>query len=277
MAVEHDPSHSPRAYYGAELRRLRELAGLSQEALGQLVFCSGGYIGQMEVAVRKPQEDLSKRLDQVLKTDGHFLRVYEMVRKSSRYADYFAHAVELQSMALTISEFSPLLVPGLLQAPDYARALFEAAQPLRKAADNEEMVAARIARYELLNRPNAPLYWVILDEAVLRRPVGGASVMVRQMSHLVELIQDRKVLIQVVPYSAGAHALLVGSLCLMTFEDAPPTAYVDGLYTGNLIDDPALVDQCSLAYDLARAAALPPEASRAMIESAAEDYADASN
>ncbi|MCG6497303.1 helix-turn-helix transcriptional regulator [Kitasatospora sp. A2-31] len=275
MAVEHDPSHSPRAYYGAELRRLREQAGLSQEALGQLVFCSGGYIGQMEVAVRKPQEDLSKRLDQVLKTDGHLLRVYEMVKRSSRYVDYFADVAELQSMARTISQSSPLLVPGLMQTPDYARALFESAQPLRKAADNEALVAARMARTELLEQSKAPQYWAVLDEAVLRRPVGGAAVMGAQMAHLGELIRSRKALIQVVPYSVGAHSLMVGPLCLMTFDDAPPVAYVEGPFTGNLVDDPALVGRCTLAYDLVRAAALPPEASLALIESAAKGYANA--
>ncbi|MFJ3790441.1 Scr1 family TA system antitoxin-like transcriptional regulator [Kitasatospora sp. NPDC090091] len=275
MAMEHDPSHSPRVYYGTELRRLRELAGLSQEALGKLVFCSGGYIGQMEVAVRKPQEELSKRLDTVLMTDGHLLRVYEMVKRSSRYEEYFAAAAELQEMAEAISQFSPLLVPGLLQTPAYARALFEAAQPLKKAADIEAMVALRVGRSEILDRPTPPLYWAVLDEAALRRSVGGADVMSEQMTFLAGLVRARKAIVQVVPFSAGAHALMDGSLCLMTFEDAPPTAYVEGSHTGTLIDDPALVARYSLAYDLVRAAALSPEASLALIESAAEDYANA--
>ncbi|WP_327678089.1 helix-turn-helix domain-containing protein [Kitasatospora sp. NBC_00458] len=277
MAMELDPSHSPRAFWGKELKRLREEAGLSQDALGRVLFCSGAYVGQLEAAIRNPQEDMSARLDDVLKTGGHFLRVYEMYRKASRYADYFRHAAELQGLALTISEFSPLLVPGLLQTPDYARALFESAQPLRKAAENEEMVAARLARAELLDRENAPMYWAVLDEAVLRRPVGGASVMVRQLKHLADLIRSRKALIQVVPFVAGAHALMDGSICLMTFEDAPPTAYVEGPGTGNLVDEPSLVATYSLAYDLVRAAALSPEASLALIASAAEDYADAAN
>ncbi|MET9399367.1 helix-turn-helix transcriptional regulator [Kitasatospora sp. NPDC002965] len=277
MAMELDPSRSPRAFWGEEIKRLREEAGLSQEALGKLLFCSGAYVGLLEGAVRNPQEDMSVRLDDVLGTGGHFLRVYEMYRKSSRYADYFRHAAELQGLALTISEFSPLLVPGLLQTPDYARALFESAQPLRKAAENEEMVAARMSRAELLDRKSAPMYWAVLDEAVLRRPVGGEAVMAGQLRYLAALFQARKALIQVVPLTAGAHSLMVGSLSLMTFEDAPPTAYVEGLLTGNLVDDPALVDQCSLAYDLVRAAALSPEASLALIESAAEDHADAAN
>ncbi|MGW4893774.1 helix-turn-helix domain-containing protein [Kitasatospora sp. NPDC004240] len=277
MAKDFDPSDAPRGYYGAELRRLRELAGLTQDALGKLVFCSGAYIGQMEAAVRRPQEDLSRHLDKVLLTDGHFQRMYEMVRKSSRYADYFVHVNELQSTAKSISQFAPLLVPGLMQTPDYARALFEAAEPLRKAAENEEMVAARLARAKLLDQPKAPFYWAVLDEAVLRRPVGGHAVMAGQLKHLADLVRSRRVLLQVVPYETGAHPLMVGSLCLMTFEEAPPVAYDEGLYSGNLIDDPALVEKCSLAYDLVRAAALSPEASLALIESTAEDHANAPN
>ncbi|MGW6915997.1 helix-turn-helix domain-containing protein [Kitasatospora sp. NPDC054939] len=275
MAKEIDSSFAPRVFWGTEIKRLREEAGLTQEALGKLVFCSGAYIGQLEVAIRNPQEDMSKRLDEVLKTGGHFMRVYEMVMRSSRYADYFVNVVGLQSIALTISEFSPLLVPGLVQTPDYARALFESAQPLRSVAENEDLVAARLARAELLDRASAPMYWVVLDEAVLRRPVGGPKVMAGQLSHLAQLIRNRKALIQVVPYSAGAHALMVGSLCMMTFEDAPPTAYDEGLYSGTLVDDPALVDRCALSYDLVRAAALSPEASLSLIESAAEDYGNA--
>ncbi|MER7750596.1 helix-turn-helix transcriptional regulator [Kitasatospora sp. NPDC097643] len=277
MAKDFDPSDAPRRYYGEELRRLREAAGLTQEALGKLVFCSGGYIGQMEVAVRKPQKDLSEYLDNVLKTDGHFQRMYEMVRKSSRYEDYFAEVVELQSSAESISQFSPLLVPGLMQTADYARALFESANPLRKEVANEELVAARLARSAILDGAKAPLYWAILDEAVLRRPVGGPAIMARQMTYLVDLVRNRTAIIQVVPFSAGAYALMEGSVCLMTFEEAPPTVYLEGPQSGGLVDDPSLVRNFMLAYDLVRAAALSPEASRALIESAAEDYANAPN
>ncbi|MGW3043239.1 helix-turn-helix domain-containing protein [Kitasatospora sp. NPDC001159] len=204
MAKALDPTEAPRRFYGEELKRLREAAGLTQEALGKLVFCSGAYIGQIEQAIRNPQKDMPEYLDKVLGTDGHFQRLYEMVRKSSRYADYFIDVAELQSRAETISEFPPLLVPGLLQASGYARCLFEAAHPLRKPSEIEPMVALRVGRSELFDRANAPQYWAILDEAVLRRPVGGASVMRGQLVHLAELVRNRKAIIQVVPFSVGA-------------------------------------------------------------------------
>ncbi|MFE5579920.1 Scr1 family TA system antitoxin-like transcriptional regulator [Kitasatospora sp. NPDC056531] len=274
MAKALGPTDAPRRFYGEELKRLREAAGLTQEALGKLVFCSGAYIGQIEAAIRNPQKDMSEYLDRVLKTDGHFQRIYEMVRKASRYEDYFIDAAELQSSAVTISEFSPLLVPGLMQTPGYARAVFEASHPLRKPVEIEPMVALRVSRSELLDN-SALQYWAVLDEAILRRPVGGAPVMSGQLTYLAELIRSRRAIIQVVPLAAGAHALMDGSLCLMTFDDAPPMAYVEGPKWGGLMDDPALVARCSLAYDLVRAAALSPEASLALIESAAEDHANA--
>ncbi|MEV6974725.1 DUF5753 domain-containing protein [Kitasatospora sp. NPDC093806] len=277
MATEFNPSRSARAFWGQEVKRHREGAGMSQEALGKILFCSGAYVGLLETAVRNPQEGLSRLLDEHMKTGGHFMRVYEMFKKASRYAEYFEHAAELQTLATAISEFAALLVPGLLQTPDYARALFEAAQPLRKAAENEEMVAARMSRAGLLDREKAPMYWAVLDEAVIRRPIGGPAVMGRQMAHLAELVRNRKALVQVVPFAAGAHALTEGSLCLMAFDEAPPTAYVEAAMTGNLMDEPALVARLTLSYDLVRAAALSPEASLALIESAAEDYANAPN
>ncbi|MDH6123611.1 helix-turn-helix transcriptional regulator [Kitasatospora sp. GP82] len=267
-----DPSESPKAFYGAELRRLREAKGLSQDALGELVFCSGAYIGQMEAATRQPQKDLSERLDAALDTDGYFARLYPMVTRS-RFADYFAGIPELQTMAETLSSFEPDLVPGLLQTADYAREIFRSWNPLRAASDIEELVRLRTARARILDGPTRPQFWAILGESILRRPVGGPAVMHGQLSHIAHLVHSRRVIVQVLPFSAGAHALLEGSLILLTFVDAPPVAYSEGPFWGQLLDDPAFVAKCSWSYDLVRAAALSPEASLALIESAAEDFA----
>jgi hypothetical protein len=115
------------------------------------------------------------------------------------------------------------------------------------------------------------MYWAVLHEAVLRVPVGGPAVMARQFDHMAAMVRERKVLVQVLPFAAGARPEMGKMMKLMDFEDAPPTVYTEAVYSGNLLDDPAVVKRTQTNYDLIRAAALSPEASLALIESAAED------
>jgi transcriptional regulator with XRE-family HTH domain len=267
-----DASESPRAFYGAELRRKREEIGLSQDKLGERLFCSGAYIGQLEAATRKPQLDFAKQLDEVFNSRDYFHRLCGMVLKASRHAEKFEAAADLEALAQTICEYAAMFVPGLLQTEAYARAVFRAAQPIAEANRVEEQVAARMSRATKLEDPTKPLLWFVLDEAVIRRPVGGLAVMREQLDHIADLIRHDRIIVQVLPYSVGAHAL-AGPLFLMTFADAPPVAYVEGPQTGNLLEDPTLVAKCQLSYDLVRAAALSPGASLALIESAMEEYA----
>ncbi|MER7515119.1 helix-turn-helix transcriptional regulator [Streptomyces sp. NPDC126499] len=267
-----EPSTSPRAIIGAELRHARERKGLSQEALGELVFVSGSYIGQMEAGTRRIRPQIAVQLDEVLGTDGFFERNCTAANKS-KYPDHFAEAAEAEAEATTIKQFEPHLIPGLLQTPAYARELFRAYQPTAPDEVIDELVGARLARGRLLDDPTKPLLWVVLGEAVLRHKVGGPAVMAEALRHVVSLAHRRRVVVQVVPFSAGAHSSMGGPLKLMTFEDAPPLAYLQGHGSGRLEDDPATVARHSLTYDLLSATALPPRESLALIESAMEDYA----
>ncbi|WP_406267689.1 helix-turn-helix transcriptional regulator [Streptomyces sp. NBC_00191] len=259
-------------FFGAELKRLREDAGITQGALGASVFVSGGYIGQFEQAIRKPQLDVAQRIDETLQTGGFFERMCRKLINSSRYADYFAAAAELEALATRISEFAPTVVPGLLQTADYAQAVVLASNPLASDEYVQETVKARIDRAQILKDAARPVYWAILHETALRIPAGGPAAMARQLDHIAALVRERKTLIQVLPYAAGAYPQMGKMLTLMEFEDAPPTAYTEAVYSGNLLDDPAVVKRTEAAYDLLRAAALSPEASLALIESAAEDF-----
>ncbi|MET7679826.1 helix-turn-helix transcriptional regulator [Streptomyces sp. NPDC005423] len=259
-------------FFGAELKRRREGAGLTQMELGARVFVSGGYIGQFEQAIRKPQLDVAQRIDEVLQTDGIFERLCLRLIDDRRYADYFAKAAELEALATKICEFAHALVPGLLQTSEYARAVTLAMNPLAADEFIGEKVQGRMERALILKDATRPVYWAILHENVLRVPVGGADAMARQLDHLAMLARQRTVLVQVLPYAAGAYSLMNGMVTLMEFEDAPPTAYTEAVYSGNLLDDPAVVKHAYAAYDLLRAAALSPEASLALVESAAEDH-----
>jgi transcriptional regulator with XRE-family HTH domain len=259
-------------FFGTELKRRREDAGLTQVELGLRVFVSGGYIGQFEQAIRKPQLDVAQRIDGVLQTDGIFERLCRKLIDDKRYADYFARAAELEAQATKICEFAPALVPGLLQTPAYARAVTLAMNPFAPDEFIDEKVSGRMERAQILKDATRPVYWVILHENVLRIPVGGPAVMAEQLEHVAALARERTVMVQVLPYTAGAYAVMTGDLRLMEFEDAPPTAYTEAVYSGTLLDDPAVVKHVQSAYDLLRAAALSPEASLDLIESAAEDF-----
>ncbi|MET9804350.1 helix-turn-helix transcriptional regulator [Streptomyces sp. NPDC006368] len=259
-------------FYGTELKNRREAAGITQQELGRRVFVSGGYIGQFEQAIRKPQIDVAQRIDEVLQTDGFFERMCRKLINTSPYAEYFRAVAELEALATKICEFAPTVVPGLLQTAAYARTVTVAANPFVPEEYVDEKVTARLARARILADATRPEYWVTLHENVLRVPVGGPAAMAAQLEHVAALARERAVLVTMIPCTAGAHAAMDGSLRLMEFEDAPPTAYTETSFSGSLLDDPAVVKRAQRAYDLVRVAALSPEASLALIESAAEDY-----
>ncbi|MEU4213391.1 helix-turn-helix transcriptional regulator [Streptomyces sp. NPDC026206] len=260
-------------FFGSELKRHREAAGLTQQELGRRVICSGSYIGQFETGTRKPQLDVAQRIDAELKSDGFFARMCKRLIDSSPFADYFAEAAYLQGLAACIREYAPTFVPGVLQTAAYARAVFLGGFPFAPEEKIQSWVDARLERARILEHPTRPLLWVILDECVIRRRTGGGLVMGEQLMHLVALVRKRRVGVQVLPFEAGAPAL-GGALSLMAFDDAPPVAYTEGPKVGNLMDDPALVSESECAYALARASALSLEASVSLIQSVAEEYMD---
>ncbi|MFF4181875.1 Scr1 family TA system antitoxin-like transcriptional regulator [Streptomyces sp. NPDC001691] len=268
-----NPWDSPRAFYGTELRRKREAAGLSQEELGALVFCSGTYIGQMEAATRRPTKEMAKLLDAALHTDGILTRMCEAMEQASQHAEYFRLAAELEAMASAIFHWTPMVVPGLLQTPAYTRALTRAGRPFASEEDIEHNVSTRTERAKLLDGPTAPELWCILHESALRIPVGGPEVMREQLAHICKLADSGAVVVQLLPFAAGPLPLMHASVKVMTFTDAPPVIYLEAAHSGQLLDTPALVASYIKAYDLARAVALSPDASLSLIRAAMEDYA----
>ncbi|MFI0979278.1 Scr1 family TA system antitoxin-like transcriptional regulator [Streptomyces sp. NPDC021093] len=259
-------------HFGDELKYRREAAGLTQEALGRMVFVSGGYIGQFEQAIRKPQLDVAQRIDVALQTDGFFERTWRKLIGDSAYEHYFTSTAELEPHATSIYEFESMLIPGLMQTAEYARALMVSAGPDRSSEQVQGMVSDRLERQKILTNTEKPLYWAIVHEAALRVAVGSPAIMAEQLDRVVATARSGRGLIQIIPFSEGVYPTMGKSLRLMEFEDAPPVAYTEGLYTGNLLDDPAMVKRAQRTYDLLRAAALSPSASLHLIEAVAEDY-----
>ncbi|MEV0092357.1 helix-turn-helix transcriptional regulator [Streptomyces sp. NPDC050738] len=266
-----DPS-SRRIMIGEELHHARERAGLTQQALGERLFVSGSYVGQMEAGTRRILPDMAAKLDEILATGGFFVR-HCVKANRSKHPEHFAEAAEAELLATAIMEYGAMLIPGLLQTPDYARAVFLDYQPTAPDATIDKLLNARVERARLLDGPTCPLLWVVLDEAALRRPVGGPAVMASNLHHIADLMRKRRAVVQVLPFAAGGHASLHGSLKIMHFDDAPPLTLIEAPATGRLLDDPATVARHQLSYDLLRANSLTPKQSLALISSVAEDYA----
>jgi len=273
MAGRAGPSEplSNEQRYGDEVRRKRETAGLTQAELAERIVCSPSLIAHYEAGRRTPSHADAQRLDQVLGTDGFFTRWRKTLTKS-RYAEHFQEAAEAEQLAVFIEEYAISLVPGLLQTEGYARAVLKVGKPNYTTADLDKKVVNRLERARILETPDSPTLWVILHETVTRTVVGGPTVMAEQLRHIAELGRVGRIMVQVVPFSVGAHAAMSSMVKLMRFADAPDMAYVEALNTGSLTDDPSLVRRYRDAYDLTRAAALPPEVSLDLIESVAEDY-----
>ncbi|WP_066952425.1 helix-turn-helix domain-containing protein [Streptomyces lushanensis] len=261
----------PRKHFGQELRIAREAAGLTQQQLGEGVVCHASLIAHFEAGRRMPRAEDAQRIDKVLGTGGRFHRMLSILEEA-KYAAHFREAAEAERLATAIYQFAVSLVPGIFQTADYARAVYRSGEPNPNPKRMDELVKGRTLRRLMLEDPETPMVWVVLSEAVTRTVVGGPAVMAEQLRDLARLMRDDRIYLQIVPFSAGAHATMGSMVTLMSFDDAPDMAYVEGVFTGALFDDPHLVRRLRQAYDLTRAAALPPAASLALIESVAEDY-----
>lgn len=267
-----DPTASPLDYYGWELRRQREAHGLKQGQLGEIIFCTGSLIGQIETTKKVPTRDFSERVDAALGTDGLFSRLIGLVLRS-QLPTWFQPYAELEAKATYISTYQAQLVHGLLQTEEYARAVLATGMP----DDLEGLVAARVERQRILERELPPLAWVVLDEAVLHRPIGGHEVMRRQLAHLLEFTGRRWMHVQVLPNKAGAHSSLAGSFTAMRFENDPDIVYTEDVISGHMTANPETVKEAALRYARVQAAALSTEESAELIARLMEErYGDRS-
>jgi transcriptional regulator with XRE-family HTH domain len=265
-----DPASSVLAFFGAELRRLRTAAGLSQEELGQHISYSGSLVGMVETARRAPARDFAERCDEVLATSGALARLWPLVSQEA-LPRWFRPFAEVERTATSIRSWEPLVIPGLLQTEDYARALITAWQPGDSREAVQRQVTARMERAQILDREDPPLLWTIISEAVLRNPVGGPTVLREQLTRLLDHEAEHpKTIVQVVPLDAGAHPGLEGPLVLVTRPGEPDAAYLEVQGQGRLVVASDEVDRYSLLYDLLRAVALPPDTSREMIAGCAK-------
>ncbi|MGV9450154.1 helix-turn-helix domain-containing protein [Streptomyces sp. NPDC003635] len=265
-----DPSASPLDYYGYELRRRREAAGLTLAQLGSILFCTGSLIGQIETTLKVPTRAFSERVDAALGTDGEFCRLVGLVLRS-QLPSWFQPYAEMEARAAYISTYQAQLVYGLLQTDKYARAVFGT----RDDGDLDGKVAARLDRQRILEREQPPVTWVVLSEAVLHQEVGSREIMREQLAHLLAMQKRRWLEIQVLPFEAGAHTGLMGSFNLLRFENDPDIVYTEDFVQGHMTANPEAVKEGSVRYDHLQAAALSVDDSAALIARVMEErYGD---
>lgn len=265
------------ALFGSRVRRLRTAAGLTQAELGEKTHVVSTRITQIERSSgAKPTLELARALDAVLGADSLLVDLWPYVYRET-FPDWARAFMAHSARAVSIGQYAAQLVPGLLQTEDYARAVLSVGLSLTSEEQLEERLSARMARQERLGSPDRPELWVVLDEAVLRRPVGGRAVQRAQLARLLEAATERHITVQVLPFDQGEHDVMGGSLTVLALPDGAEVAYTEGAHYGQLIEEPETVRHLAVTYDRLRAVALPPLMSLDMIRSVMEDNQGGAN
>ncbi|NVI91256.1 helix-turn-helix domain-containing protein [Actinomadura sp. BRA 177] len=264
------------------LRDFRRKSGLSQEAVAARLGWSQQKVGHLETGRNKAApRDVALLLDIYGIVTPEREMVLELAERADQrgwwtdYADVLSSPyVALEDEASMIGEWAPQVVPGLLQTPDYVRALLTAGNMDGTSAQEiERRLQARLARQTITTRTeNPPDLHVILDEAVLTRQVGGPEVQRDQMHRLLRETRRPNITVQVLPVSAGAHVGLDGAFILLRFAEAadPDVAYTEGFHGAVYLENPHLVTRCNVAFERLRELALSPQESADLIETAAK-------
>jgi transcriptional regulator with XRE-family HTH domain len=269
-----EASESVPSFYGAELRFRREAAGLTLEQLAEGSYRGIPFLSLIERGERRMPLDLAQHVDKRLGTDGFFERRCEDARKAKQagHAEYFADVAEMEKYAESIEDWAPALPPGLLQTEAYALKVVRTGSPWLPPKTVDIQVTARMERAKFWQREERPAFWAIVREELIRKPLLPSEEMAAQLEHIADVIRSNQGVLQILPETTVAYPLMMGMIRVMTFPDAPPMVYTEGLHSGQVIDYPALVKDYRRSYDLLRATALAPETSLDMIEQAAEDY-----
>ncbi|RCG30825.1 XRE family transcriptional regulator [Sphaerisporangium album] len=261
-----DPHESPRALFAFELRRYREAANMSQRQLARRLGYSDSMVNMIERAKRPPSKQFAELCDRAFSLEGTMLRLY-MATTWHKAPEYLRPWLEEEEDATALRNWEPMVVPGLLQTRAYAREIL-ATWPGITDDELEERLTNRMQRQTLLHRDRAPALHVIIDEDVIRHPIGGTEIMREQLGHLLEIAQHPLVTIQIVPYTARPHCGLMGGFIIAERSGSSYAAYADAQPVGRTFDDRGLISDLIRKYDAIRAEAVPFKQSLRLIEEA---------
>ena len=274
-----------RMVLGAQLRRLRETAGVSRDNAGYHIRASGSKISRMELGrVSFKERDVTDLLDLYGVAD---VAVREKLLQLTRDAnatpwyqkfsdvvpDWFHVFVGLEEAAQLIRVYEVQFVPGLLQTEEYARAIISQGAAGIDSDEVDRRVALRMGRQKLLTREHPPRYWVIMDEAALRRPMGGRDVHVAQIERLIDVVGEPNITLQVMPFRYGGHAADGGAFTIMRFpeNDLPDVVYMEYLTGAHYIDKPEEVERYAAVMERLSVAGTSPDRTREILTGMLKD------
>ncbi|MCG6493063.1 helix-turn-helix transcriptional regulator [Kitasatospora sp. A2-31] len=275
-----------RRRLGGELGKLRTSREMNAKDVAAALGWSASKLSRIESGQVPLQErDAAKLLAHYGVSSPeevkHFLSLTRQSRQQGwwhAYGDalpeWFRAYVGFESDATKIVTYQCELVPGLLQTEKYARSVIRAMKPTESSEDVERRVALRMARQQILDRHDPPQLWAIIGEAVIRRPVGDGAAMAEQLHHLADMANDRpNVTIQVLPFSAGAHAAMGASFSVLSFSDIPGSVAYSEVTTSSIYTErPSEVARHEDAFLRLMAASVQPEKSISWLRKVAEEY-----
>ncbi|MCM6773952.1 helix-turn-helix domain-containing protein [Nocardia sp. CDC159] len=268
----------------ALLFEMRENSGLSKEVVSARTGINVTTLYRIETAQARPQRrTLMAMLDLYGVEDPQRSDALQLLSEAQKpgmsrpfeaaVSEVYAAYINFETEALSARLFQTSFIPGLLQTERYAWAVLDTAMPKVETAVIEQRLRARVERSKVLIRDGNPLeLWVVLDEAAIRRVVGGPDVMREQLLRLTEESDKRNVILQVLPFKAGAHPAMVGSFVLLDFPDPadPELVYVEGIAGDDIVEGHNEIRRFGVMFDQLRAMALSPRDSAEMITEVAE-------
>ena len=272
---EESPNSGPtvlRILLGAQLRRLREGKGISREDAGYEIRASGSKISRMELGrVSFKERDVADLLSMYGVTDAAERdALLGLARQANNpgwwhhYGDilppWFQSYLGLEAAASLIRTYEIQFVPGLLQTPEYARAVILLGHAGADADEIDRRVELRRQRQQILARTEPPQLWAVIDEAVLRRPIGGPEVMRAQIEALIEAAKQPNIRLQIIPFHAGGHAAAGGPFAILRFPEPelPDVVYVEQLTSAIYLEKRDDVDHYAIAMERVCIDAEPP-------------------
>lgn len=269
-----------RILLGAQLRRLREARGITREDAGWQIRASESKISRMELGrVGFKERDVADLLTYYGVTDPAEREAMATLARQANepgwwhqygdvYPAWFQSYLGLESAAQIIRTYEVQFVPGLLQTADYARAVIMLGHGGKPDSEVSRRVELRMTRQQILARANPPHLWAVVDEAALRRPVGGPAVMRGQLSSLLEATKQPHITLQVVPFDRGGHAAHSGAFSLLRFpdHDLPDVVYLQQLTSALYLDKREDVEQYATVMEQLCVDAAPPQDTHRFLE-----------